>query len=67
MSLFIFTHVPKQNSTASFYHYPPGRSELPIPPKQCFLKIFFPEKKGGEDYGVEKNTKIKKGVGHKFG
>ena len=47
LSLFMFTHAPKQNSTAGFYHYPPGRRDLPIPPEQCFLKIFFPEKKGG--------------------
>ena len=30
------------------------------------FKIFFHEEKGGEDYGVEKNTKINKGIGHKF-
>ena len=63
----MFTRAPNQNSTAGFYHYPPGRRELSIPPKQCFLKTFFPEKKGGEDYGVEKNTKINKGIGHKIG
>ena len=42
-----FYSYPKQNSTASFYHYSPGRRELLIPPEQCFFKIFFPEKKGG--------------------
>ena len=41
------SRAPKQNSTTGFYHYPPDRRELLIPPKQCFLKIFFPEKKGG--------------------
>ena len=46
-NLFIFTHAPKQNSPLSFYHYPPGRRELPIPTKQHFLTIFFPEQKGG--------------------
>ena len=45
MSVFIFIHAPKQNSTAGYY-YPPGRRKLPIPPEQYFLKIFLPEKKG---------------------
>ena len=41
-----------------------------------FEDIYFPEEKGGgtggtgdglgEDYGVEKITKIDKGIGHKF-
>ena len=30
-----------------------------------FLKIFFSEEKGGEDYGVEKITKINKDIGQK--
>ena len=30
LNLFNFTHAPKQNS-AGFYHYPPGRRELPVP------------------------------------
>ena len=44
---------------------PPGRRELPILPEQHFLKIFFPEEKGGgrEDYGVEK---INKGISLQF-
>ena len=50
-----------------FLSLSPGRWELPIPHKQHFLKIFFPEEKEGqEDYGVEKITKINKGNGHKF-
>ena len=36
LNLFIFTHAPKQNFPPSFYHYPPGRRELPISPEQCF-------------------------------
>ena len=40
-----FYSSPKQNSPPGFYHYPPGRQELSIPPEQCFLKIFFPEEK----------------------
>ena len=63
LNLFIFNHAAKQNSPPGFYYYPPGRRELPIPPKQRFWKIFFPEEKGGEGYGVEIITKINKGIG----
>ena len=38
-----FNHAPKQNSPPYFYHYPPGRRELPIHSEQRFLKIFFLE------------------------
>ena len=48
LNLFNFTHAPKKNSPPGFYHYPPGRKELPIPPEQHFLKTFFPEQKEGE-------------------
>ena len=54
LNLFIFTHAPKKKSTPGFYHYPPGRRELPIPQKQRFLRYFFLRRKGGEDDGVEK-------------
>ena len=37
-----------QAKLPGFYHYPTGRWEFPIPPEQCFLKIFYPEEKGGE-------------------
>ena len=39
-----------------FYHYPPGRRQLLILPKQHFLKIFFPEQKegGGGGGGLKK-------------
>ena len=68
LNLFIFTHAPKQNSAPGFYHYSSSRREFHIPPEQRFLKIFFPEQKEGaaEDYGVQKITKINKGIGHKF-
>ena len=66
LNLFIFTYASKQNSTPGFYHYLPGTRELSIPPEQHFLKILFPEEKGREDYGVQKNTKINKDIGHKF-
>ena len=48
LNLLIFTHASKQNSPLGFYHYPSGRQELRIPPKQIFLKIFFSEEKEGE-------------------
>ena len=67
MNLFNFTHASKQNCLPAFYHYRLGRRELPIPPKQHFLKIFFPEQiEGGEDYEVEKITKTNKAIGNKF-
>ena len=67
LNLYDFTHAPKRNSLAGFYRYPPGRRELPIPPEQYFLNMFFTEQKdGGEDYVVEKITKINKVIGHKF-
>ena len=47
LNLFIFTHAPRQNSLPGFYNYPPVRWKLSIPPEQRFLKIFFPEEKGG--------------------
>ena len=73
------TFVSQKIESVQFYSCPlaklsprllslsPGRQELPIYPKQHFLKIFFLEqKKGEEDYGVQKITKINKGNGHKF-
>ena len=63
LNLFIFTHALKQNSPQGFYHYPPDRRELPIPPEYCFLKIFFPEEKGGEGeriMGLKKIPKLTK-------
>ena len=55
MNLFILIHAPEQNSPPSFYY-----RELRIPPEQRFLKTFFPEEKGEEDYGVEKIPKLTK-------
>ena len=48
--MLIFSHAPKQNSAASFYHYspPPGKRKLPIPPEQHFLKIYISSGKRGE-------------------
>ena len=67
LNLFNFTHASKQNSPPGFYHYPPGRRELPIPLEQHFLKIFFPEQKEGwKDYRVGRIAKINKGTGRKF-
>ena len=40
-NLNIFTHDPKQSSSPGFYHYPPVRRKLLIPPEQSFPKIFF--------------------------
>ena len=58
-----FYSCPEAKFSPSFYHYPSGKRKLPLPPEKPFLKITFPEKKGGgrggwgvgEDYGTEKN------------
>ena len=39
---------PKQNSPPGFYHYPPGKRKLSIPPELHFLKIFFLQQNRGE-------------------
>ena len=53
-----FYSCPRAKLPRKFLSLIPGRQELPIPPKQHFLKIFFPEQiEGGEDY-LEKLTKI---------
>ena len=38
----------------------------PFLPKKVFWRYFFLRRKGREDYGVEKNIKIKNGISHKF-
>ena len=38
----------------------------PFLQNRAFSRYFLRRKGGGEDYGVEKNTKINKGIGHKF-
>ena len=35
-------------------------------PNSVFWRYFFLSRKWGEDYGVDKNTKISNGIGHKF-
>ena len=59
--MLIFSHAPKQNSAASFYHYsPPRQKEITHSSWTAFSQdLYFLGKKGGEDYGVEKITKIK--------
>ena len=63
IELLIFTHAQKQNYFPGFYHYPQAEENYLFPPKQRFLKIYFPQQKGGwgvgENYGVEKINKIK--------
>ena len=56
-----FLLMPPTKTLSGFYQYSTGRRKLPIPTEQCFLKIyFFPSRKGGEDYGVNKITKLKR-------
>ena len=62
-----FSSCPQTKLSPRFLSLSLGRRELPVPPEQHLLKIFFPkQKEGEEDYGVEKITKIKNGIGYKF-
>ena len=58
--LFIFNYAPKQNPPLS-----PRQKELSIIFEQRFLKIFFPEQKGGRGLWSYKINKINKRIGHK--
>ena len=60
LNLFIFNHAPKQNSPPDFYHYPPGRRELPIPPEQLFWRYFFLRRKGERIMESKKLPKLTK-------
>ena len=60
LNLFILNHATKQNSPPGFYHYPPGRPELPIPPEQRFLKIYFLRRKGERIMELKELPKLTK-------
>ena len=55
-----FTHTPKQKSPPGFYHYPPGRRKLPIPPEQRFLKIYFSPVERGRGVRIMELKKLPK-------
>ena len=57
LDLYIFTHVPKQNSTQGYYH-PADRRKLPISHEQHILKVFFPQQKEGRVMELKKMTKM---------
>ena len=40
-----FIHAHNQNSLSGLCHHPLGIRKLPIPPKQRFLKMFFPQQR----------------------
>ena len=64
LNLFIFTHAPKQNSPPSLS---PRQTGIAHSSRTAFSEdIFSIAEKGGEDYGVEKITKINKSFGLKF-
>ena len=49
------------------HHYPLDRQELPIPPEQRFLKIFFPSQKRGERImELKKLPKLTRVLGSSF-
>ena len=62
-----FYSYPKQNPPPSLS---PRQKEIAHSSGTTFSEDIFPEQKGGgewgENYGVEKNTKINEGIGHKF-
>ena len=59
LNLFIFTHIPKQNSPPSFYHYYSRQREIThFSQAKSFENLFFPSREG-EEYGAENITKIK--------
>ena len=66
----VFTHAHKKNLPRNFIIIFQADGNCPFLPNSVFWRNFFLRKKvgwgGGEDYGVEKNTKINKGIGHKF-
>ena len=67
LNLFIFTHAPKAKLSPRFLSLSPRQMGIAHSSWTAFSEEFFPEQKGGwEGYGVEKITKIIKGIGHKF-
>ena len=64
--LFDFTHAPNINLT-KFLLLSPKQMRIAHSPRTAFSEdIFSWTKKGEKDYGVEKMTKINKGIGNKF-
>ena len=49
-----------------FIIIPHAEKNCPFFPNKIFWWYFFLGRKGEEDYGVEKNTKINKGISQKF-
>ena len=65
LNLFIFNHAPKQNSPR-FLSLSSRQTGIAHSSRTAFFEDIISWGERGEDYGVEKNTKITKGIGHKF-
>ena len=57
---------PSKTLHQVFIIIPQADGKCPFLPNSIFGRYFFLSKEGGEDYVVEKITKINKGIGHKF-
>ena len=67
LNMFNFTHAPKQNSPPVFWSLSPRQMGIAHSTRTAFSEDTFSwAERGGEDYVVEKITKINKGIGHKF-
>ena len=62
---FLIMH-PRKTLPQVFIIILQADGNCPFLPNSVFWRYFFLRRKGGEDYGVERITKINKGIGHKF-
>ena len=66
LNLFNFTHAPSK-TLPQFLSLSPKQTRIAHSTRTAFSEDIFPwAERGGEDYAVEKITKISKGIGHKF-
>ena len=67
LKLFIFIHAPNQDFPLRFWSLSSRQTGIARSSQKVFFEeIFSWGERGREDYGVEKNTIINKGIGHKF-
>ena len=58
--------LPSKTLPQVFIIIPQADGNCPFLTNSMFLRYFFLRRKGGDDYRVERITKINKGIGHKF-
>ena len=67
LKLFIFIHAPNQNCPPRFLSLSSRQTGIAHSSQTVFFEELFSwGERGREGYGVEKNTIINKGIGHKF-